>query len=209
MSKKNPGRDLPEPVPSSTYTGLNRQKGESVGDYRDRMNARIPVFNGTSWTHEIRPGETPEEYQARTQMFTCPEGMQLVDTGLGMVDASQVGEPSEDSDLHATIKEWWLEQSQLDVQLVLRKHDEYGDDSLATGGFALARLMGRKVTRGRAQEIAIWHDLGVKLARLENALRKGEDVGDDTWQDIACYAMMGRKAQLHGGWPFDPDAEEV
>lgn len=162
-----------------------------------------------------------KEKLVEAQRFTCPEGMQvvdvepvdepseMVDTGFGLFLPDQIGKPSEEADLHAEIREWWMAQANEDVNLVLRKHEEYGDDTLATGGFALARLMGRKVTRGRAQEIAIWHDLGVKLGRLENALKKGEDVGDDTWQDIACYAMMGRRAQLHGGWPVNPDAEEV
>lgn len=191
-----------------------------------RTKKSAPVPRDQAWNDHIQERLWDKEKLVEAQRFTCPEGMQvvdvehvdaklvdepseMVDTGFGLFLPDQIGKPSEEADLHAKIREWWMAQANEDVNLVLRKHDEYGDDTLATGGFALARLMGRKVTRGRAQEIAIWHDLGVKLGRLENALKKGEDVGDDTWQDIACYAMMGRRAQLHGGWPVNPDAEEV
>jgi len=147
-----------------------------------------------TYVHEIEPGESMSDFEAR-----------LAQQKAGLVIPDEIGKPSFESDLYAHIREWWMRQANEDANLVIRKHGEYGDDSLATGGFALARLMSQSVTRARAQEIAIWHDLNVKLSRLENALKKGEEVGDDTWQDIACYAMMGRKAQQDGGWPYNKE----
>ena len=185
MSKKRPvARDLPEFPPEKEDGPLSwRSSGLRPEDAE-------PVEPSAEWF--------AQNAEINRNLFHCPEGMQIVD-----VEPVEMPSPTFESDLYAHIREWWMMTANEDANLIVRKYEGYGDHSLTGLGRELAELTGREATRGQMQQLAIYYFLLGKMARLKNALLKGEQASDDTWQDITCYAMMGRKIQQHDGWPYD------
>lgn len=97
---------------------------------------------------------------------------------------------------------WWVAKGHEDAALITEKYKEYGNTALLEVGQQLADVMGREdITKAEAQELGIWFFMMGKMARLKSAILRGDQASEDTWQDLTCYSMMGRRIRSEGGWP--------
>lgn len=98
------------------------------------------------------------------------------------------------------IEVFWEQASRVDLKSVIGKLASYG--SLAGHADAMLVLMGREHgSRSLGTEAVIASYIGGKLNRIMSALSRGEPGSDDSWDDLARYAMMARYAKKYGCWP--------
>lgn len=95
------------------------------------------------------------------------------------------------------ISAWWDETAREDLDSVLQKLKQYG--SLSFHGEAYERLVPQSVVDG--EEIAIAMYVAGKVTRIIEGIANREKPTDDTWDDIARYAMMARWVRQNGSWP--------
>ncbi len=96
----------------------------------------------------------------------------------------------------ADITKWWREVTDDDLCRYLAKRTEYGSFDLSILGDVLQRTMDDEALKIDAnEEIGITFYMLGKLARVLSAYKEGRVPSDDTWDDLAIYAMMGRMAR--------------
>lgn len=83
---------------------------------------------------------------------------------------------------------------------VERKAAEYGSGSLARKGWRYAQAQGRAVGNADALELGAAQYLLEKLDRVEDSMLRQQRPSDDTWLDIAVYALMAMYVREHGHW---------
>ena len=99
-----------------------------------------------------------------------------------------------------TVIHWWLATAAGDVESVVEKLKVYG--GLNFHAHSMLVLMGRPYSSVReGTEIAIASYIAGKLNRLLEGLSRGELPPEDSWADLARYAMMARYVRKHGEWP--------
>lgn len=107
---------------------------------------------------------------------------------------------------------WWHEQVELDIDMVVPKSIEYGSRDLTEMGRTLVRMMDlpkdANVDDAFCTEVGIWFYALGKMARWTAAIERGEPVSQDTLTDLGVYTMMGRRVQEVGAWPFPAKEDE-
>jgi hypothetical protein len=107
------------------------------------------------------------------------------------------------------LRRWWLEMAENEIERTVPKAEEYGATDLVAIGRVLAACMGRRgVTDADATELAIFFYMVGKMARWEDAVRRGDKVSDDTLFDIGVYVRMAQRNRSHGGWPGESTKSE-
>lgn len=108
-----------------------------------------------------------------------------------------------------TLRDWWIDKAQTEVDLVAPKAVEYSAVDLVEYGRTLALIMGRKdhITDEEATEIGIWGYLVGKVARWTGAVKEGRRISDDTIFDILIYSKMAQRNRDVGGWPFGAEED--
>lgn len=102
--------------------------------------------------------------------------------------------------------EWWMSTAREDAQKVVPKATEYGSESLVALGRTVEGLMGSEGHgEASASEVAIFVYLTGKMARWAAAIKRGDEVSDDTLLDITTYSMMARRIRDVGAWPGETD----
>lgn len=95
---------------------------------------------------------------------------------------------------------WWRETSEGDLGAITAKLNAYG--SLNFHAVCMLALVGRPHGSMReGTEIAIASYIAGKLNRLFEGLSRGILPDEDSWADLARYAMMARYVRKHGEWP--------
>lgn len=98
------------------------------------------------------------------------------------------------------VRDWWTDASRDDIEAVLGKLSTYG--SLNFHAACMLLLVGRPYASTReGTEMAIASYIAGKLGRLMEGLSHGELPSEDSWADLARYAMMARYVRKHGEWP--------
>lgn len=107
--------------------------------------------------------------------------------------------PAKDAPTVQSLADWWLEETQLELDSVLPKAVEYGSADLKVIGFALSQMIGepKGVTN---DELGIAFYVLGKVARLIGGYADGRSPSSDTWHDIAIYTKMAQYARENGGW---------
>lgn len=98
--------------------------------------------------------------------------------------------------------EWaekWLAEN---IPMIETKAREYGSNSLQRKGERYMRAQGRKASDGPSQalELACFQYIAEKLDRVEDAALRGLPASDDTWTDLAVYALMALYIRKTGRW---------
>lgn len=122
-----------------------------------------------------------------------------VATQLALFDITEV--PEEVRPLALSLFHWWVEQATSEVQQVVPKAVEYGNNSLIDLGYQLARYAHRTVSAEEAQELGCWFYIVGKMGRWADALVDGTRVSDDTIHDISVYCRMVQRIRATGSWP--------
>lgn len=98
------------------------------------------------------------------------------------------------------ISEFWMTTAAKDADDVLAKYRQYG--SLNAHATYMLMLVGRPYASMReGTEIVLASYIAGKLTRLFEGLSRGELPNEDSWADLARYAMMARYVRKHGEWP--------
>jgi hypothetical protein len=104
---------------------------------------------------------------------------------------------TEKSVLGDELREWWLKTAATDLEAVAPKAIEYSSSDLLVIGAGIAPWL----TPAQQAEAAVgFYALG-KASRITGALSEGREPNIDSWDDLAIYAMMGRRIRHAGGWP--------
>lgn len=97
---------------------------------------------------------------------------------------------------------WFAETSARDAAMIWEKAKQYGGFDLQAN--ALAVLRGAALVPGTAVDdlvAAVAFNASQKLARIIEAIGRGEEAADDSWRDLCCYAMVARRIREVGTWP--------
>lgn len=106
------------------------------------------------------------------------------------------------------LADWWRDQAQEEINKTIPKAVEYGAGDLAEIGRTMGRLMGRdKLTEQEATEIGIFFYLVGKVARWEQAIHEGRQIGLDTLFDAKVYLGMAIRTRQVGGWPWATETD--
>ena len=92
--------------------------------------------------------------------------------------------------------EWYADVATNDAEMIWAKAKKYGGLTIVQD--ALATMFGR-VGVNDEQVLALL--VALKLSRIVEALGAGEKPDEDSWRDLACYAMMARRVRRTGSWP--------
>lgn len=99
-----------------------------------------------------------------------------------------------------TIIDWWTAVAYGDAMAVAEKLRAYG--SLNFHAQCLLALVGRPHGSMReGTEMVLASYIAGKLNRLFEGLSHGELPNEDSWADLARYAMMARYVRKFGEWP--------
>lgn len=88
-----------------------------------------------------------------------------------------------------------------DIEMYLRKNEEYGDADLRIMGNAMLELcpqMKEHGERGGIEMALAFYMLG-KVARMFGAYAEGRPPSDDTFQDLTVYSLMARMNRIPPG----------
>jgi len=87
------------------------------------------------------------------------------------------------------------------IPTAMEKAATYGSNSLAKKGqrFAAARGDGGVATK-TALELGVAQYVAEKADRIEDAILRGQLPGNDTWVDVAIYALMAQYIRQTGSW---------
>lgn len=99
------------------------------------------------------------------------------------------------------LRQWWLQQAEMEVQRTVPKAIEYGAADLEVMGTAMQHLIPKdRRSRQMGLEMALaFYCLG-KCARLFGAFERGEYPSEDTWFDIGVYTRMAERVRQTGSW---------
>lgn len=192
-----------EPV-ETVHTEDNKMTGEQIlaklEELAEKLTQGFQTVTGdeVSLNRRLRKG-IEEAHRGETKDLG-DFAAQYLEDGETRDFVCEAFEPVEDA-IH-DIQVWWESQANKDAVLVSEKFKEYGTTALSDLGYQMAELMGwDRPSRQEAQELAVYYFMLGKMARWKNALLRGEGVSNDTLTDLACYAMIARKARHSGGWP--------
>lgn len=118
---------------------------------------------------------------------------------LVLFDVSEI--PEVNRPLAESLFRWWMDRATAEVQQVVPKAVEYGNNSLIDLGYQLARYAHRTVSAEEAQELGCWFYIVGKMGRWADALVDGTRVSDDTIHDISVYCRMVQRIRTTGSWP--------
>ncbi|AOE44402.1 hypothetical protein SEA_GHOBES_51 [Gordonia phage Ghobes] len=100
---------------------------------------------------------------------------------------------------------WWVQHALQEAIPTVAKAKEYGTVELVEAGRLLASQLvgyqGQTVTDQEALELQVYQYVVGKLGRWTAAVRRGEQVSDDTLFDLGVYATLVQKARETGEWP--------
>lgn len=101
--------------------------------------------------------------------------------------------------------EWWAETARVDAAGFVPKFEEYGSQDLMDIGRRMESLVAgragrkpRKLSDEEAAELGIYFYLEGKLARMHEAIKRGDRASDDTLLDLTVYTMMARMNRAGG-----------
>ena len=94
------------------------------------------------------------------------------------------------------VEKWASEQ----IPMAEAKAVQYGSNSLAKKGWRFAQAQGRGVSQAEALELGATQYVLEKMDRVEDAILRRQLPGDDTWIDIAVYALMIGYIRSNGQW---------
>jgi len=77
---------------------------------------------------------------------------------------------------------------------------QYGSNSLAKKGHRFAAAVGQRVNQGQALELGVAQYTAEKADRIEDAILRGQLPTEDTWVDVAIYALMAQYIRQYGRW---------
>ena len=87
------------------------------------------------------------------------------------------------------------------IPTAMEKATTYGSNSLAKKGARFAAAGGRSpVPQSTALELGVAQYVAEKADRVEDAILRGQLPGNDTWVDIAIYALMAQYIRETGSW---------
>lgn len=89
------------------------------------------------------------------------------------------------------VRDWWMNTAERHADMVTPKMAEYGSRDLVEIGREFAALAGREgLDDTVAYEVGVFFYLRGKVARWSAAVGRGEQVSQDTLDDIVAYSMM-------------------
>lgn len=87
------------------------------------------------------------------------------------------------------------------IPTAMEKAQTYGSNSLAKKGTRFAAAGGRgSVSKATALELGVAQYVAEKADRIEDAILRGQLPGNDTWVDVAIYALMAQYIRSQGTW---------
>jgi hypothetical protein len=119
----------------------------------------------------------------------------------GIVTEDLIAAAAKTSEMEDRLRDWWLKRSEDEVSLTVPKAAEYGSGSLTDMGHTLAKMQGRVVNEGEAQELAIWFYVVSKVGRWTDAVMRGDRPSEDTIFDLGIYTRMALRVRDAGSWP--------
>lgn len=100
------------------------------------------------------------------------------------------------------LAQWWREQAEAEIDMVVDKAIEYGARDLVEMGRALGHMAGRDdLTEAQCAELGCVQYLVGKMARVSAAWAEGRRPSDDTMLDIGVYVRMIQRIRSAGSWP--------
>lgn len=100
------------------------------------------------------------------------------------------------------LAQWWFDQAEAEIDMVVDKAVEYGARDLIEMGRALAHMAGRDgLTEAQCAELGCVQYLVGKMARVSAAWAEGRMPSDDTMLDIGVYVRMIQRIRVAGSWP--------
>ena len=100
------------------------------------------------------------------------------------------------ADLHRWLNEFW------DTQMpeTLRKAHAYGSADLALIGASMLMVLPEESRHLNGERLGISFYLQGKIARVFGAIEHGSTPTEDTFYDIAIYAIMALRCLQEGSW---------
>jgi hypothetical protein len=98
------------------------------------------------------------------------------------------------------LMEWWKEQTEAELTMLLPKVSSYGAVDLEIIGHAMAGIAGLELTVSQTEQMGIAFYLLGKVTRILSSLQAGQQPNPDSWTDAAVYARMGLRANENGSW---------
>jgi hypothetical protein len=105
-------------------------------------------------------------------------------------------EPDETPSFDVWVDRWIADH----VPVAMDKARQYGSNSLAKKGYRFATAGGRGVTVAHALELGVAQYIAEKADRIEDSILRGMLPSEDTWVDVAIYALMAQYIRQHGRW---------
>lgn len=99
------------------------------------------------------------------------------------------------------LPEWWRQNSEVQLNMLLPKAQQYGSNSLERLGAQLARIGNRVPTAAEAQELGVYFYALGKMERWSDAVLHKEPVSSDTLVDLSVYCNMVLRIRDAGEWP--------
>lgn len=102
------------------------------------------------------------------------------------------------------LTDWWLTRAAAEIERTVPKAVEYGADDLIDIGRELCETMDFDpdlLGPARLAELGVYFYLIGKISRWKSAIRRGDQVSDDTLFDIGVYIRMAQRIRFAGGWP--------
>lgn len=91
--------------------------------------------------------------------------------------------------------DWYEATARLDARMVWDKAKEYGD-------IYVTRAIVSSLFNSPCSPEHVFAILaGLKINRIVEALGHGVKPSEDSWRDLACYAMIARRVRQAGAWP--------
>lgn len=145
----------------------------------------------------------PEDVGLSWMEYCSGSGVTVVQTFSPATAAIMGGADSAPTD---SLCDWWVGVAADDIARTEAKIHDYGGRGAAIDllsiGRDLAMTMGRAVSDEEAIELGIYFYTRGKLARWTAAVMEGRRPSPDTLLDLTFYAMMARRNQAVGGWPY-------
>jgi len=115
--------------------------------------------------------------------------------------------------LQEDMRDWWITRSEMELQKLLPKVNEYSATDLMIVGSTLGGLW--RGDRSPSAEVSLelasaFYALG-KVSRAFGAYQAGQLPTLDTWEDAAIYVRIIQRVRSSGGWPGSPgqDREQL
>lgn len=105
---------------------------------------------------------------------------------------------SEQEKSKQVLADWWREQAETEIDMVVAKAVEYSASDLIDIGRA---VLGEGLTAEEYAEAGIAFYLFGKISRIMGAIREGRRPSADSWLDAGIYSRMGQRVIQVGSWP--------